>query len=397
MSAPKFEHDTAEMDRLLNGVGEALELTPEQRLRARAEYNALGQWLSQPGTTLGRSEPDVYPQGSTRIGTEVRPLSTADGDACEHDLDAVAEFRRGRPSAMAQYEALFQRLSENPRYRPHLERKNRCVRIDFPGEFHLDVLPALPDDARPETTCIKIPDRERRDWTTSNPKGFAKWFEDQGAQARRQFEHRRRMSMLQKALAPLPELPTFREKPVLNRVVQLIKRRRDVVFMGAETAPRSIILTTLAAEYYDGEVALLPALINVVAKMRAAIDEAWPRRIKVLNPTNPRENFADAWRNDDVAYQRFVDFVRGLESDLVALSQTTGLERVVRLLESLFGSAPVRKSYNVFREELRKAADTGHLRIQKGRGLVAGASTGGVVVPESTHFGAEFFDTIRKR
>jgi hypothetical protein len=387
MTAPNYEQGTADLDRLLNDVGAAVELTPEQKQRAHAEYIALASWLSEPGTLLGRLRVDVYPQGSKRIGTEVRPLDQYGGDACQHDLDAVAESMFSELTAMQQYDAMYDRLAANPRYWPHLERKKRCVRINFPGEFHLDVLPARKDRSRPNTTCIQIPDCERKAWTTSNPKGYALWFEERGATAREAFAKAMRLEALRKAVDPLPSMPSFSEKPVLNRVVQLMKRRRDIVFKGAATAPRSIILTTLAARYYDGEIALFPALLKVVTAIRIAVDQARPARIEVRNPTDERENFADAWGRDDVAYQAFIDFVHKLEKDLIALGTTTGIERVIAVLEGLFGAAPVQKAYRSFREEMRKAADGGSLRVRPGHGLLIGGSAG-LSVPRSTHYGA---------
>lgn len=84
------------------------------------------------------------------------------------------------------------------------------------------------------------PDREQfRHWSDSNPRGFRAWFvarpEDRFMEARAQVE-------------PLPLPEQTDEKPPLKRVVQLLKRRPDIVFEGGESdAPRSIVLTTLSA------------------------------------------------------------------------------------------------------------------------------------------------------
>lgn len=387
MTAPNYRSEAAEIDGLLNGVGEALELTLDQRRRAQIEFANLGRHLSDPGTLLGQQNLDVYPQGSTRIGTEVRPLQGLAGDACEHDLDAVVEAMFTTLTAMEQYEALHDRLAMNLLYRPYLERKNRCVRINFPGEFHLDALPAKKDWSRQGTTSIQIPDRKRNGWVTSNPKGYAAWFETQGALAREAFAKAVQAEAFRRSISPLPTLPSFAERPVLNRVVQLMKRRRDIVFKGTGTAPRSIILTTLAGRYYDGEVSLLVALMKVVRAIGAAVDLARPNRIEVRNPTDERENFADAWGRDGLGYQAFVDFIHKLEKDLIALSQASGIDHVVGLLEALFGAAPVQKAYHSYREEMRTAGESGTLRVHPTRGLVAGG-TAGLVVPRSTHFGS---------
>ena len=56
-----------------------------------------------------------------------------------------------------------------------IELKNRCVRVSYATEFHLDILPACPDRYA-GGTCVVVPDRKVQHWKASNPKGFAQWF-----------------------------------------------------------------------------------------------------------------------------------------------------------------------------------------------------------------------------
>jgi hypothetical protein len=387
MTAIEFETASPEMDSLLGGIGRSLELTPEQRQRARIEFDNLREWLANSvhGAAVSR---ELYEQGSSRIGTEVRPLSDAGGDACEHDLDAVAEHHQSSLGPMEQYEAMHKRLAENPRYKPNLVRKNRCIRIDFRGNFHLDVVPAQPDRASPGTTKIIVPDRLKKQWTHSNPKGFARWFELRGQAAREEFEKSVRQEAWLRGQTVVPHVPTFAEKPVLNRAIQLLKRRRDMVFMGSENAPRSIVLTTLAARSYDGGLSVYSALQTIVASIVEQIDRAHPHRVEVRNPTDGEENFADKWRGDDAAYAKFTDFIRQFAGEIFALRNITGLENVVEALERLFGAEPVQKSYREFSEDFRQAADDGRLRVGNKTGLITVTTGASMIVPRSTHYGA---------
>ena len=68
-------------------------------------------------------------------------------------------------------------LKSNGLYGPKVERKNRCLRLNYERNFHLDIMPACRDTRR-GSTCILVPDRRLQGWSPSNPKGFASWFDD---------------------------------------------------------------------------------------------------------------------------------------------------------------------------------------------------------------------------
>ena len=68
------------VSRLLGATVEELDISPLQYELAVRRYSDLGQWL----VALGIGDPDVYPQGSFRLGTVLRP--TAGGD---FDIDLV--------------------------------------------------------------------------------------------------------------------------------------------------------------------------------------------------------------------------------------------------------------------------------------------------------------------
>ncbi|CAN5651536.1 hypothetical protein BH20ACI3_BH20ACI3_28170 [soil metagenome] len=105
----------------------------------------------------------------------------------------------------------------------------------------MDILPACPD---PEAggTCILVPDREARSWKASNPKGHAAWFEAQAQVT---------AHTIKRYVEPVPTQEDADEKPPLKLATQLLKRRRDIMFLDDwDNAPISIVLTTLAAQHY---------------------------------------------------------------------------------------------------------------------------------------------------
>jgi hypothetical protein len=59
-------------------------------------------------------------------------------------------------------------------------------------------------------------------------------------------------SLVKAHIEPLPQQTEAEDKAPLAVAVQLLKRARDVAFNGTKTAPRSVVLTTLAGQHYAG-------------------------------------------------------------------------------------------------------------------------------------------------
>jgi hypothetical protein len=288
---------------------------------------------------------------------------------------------------MRVYEAIHQRLADHGTYRTMLERKDRCVRLNYEREFHLDIIPAEPaprPDLRWGELAVRIPDRAQAGWTPSNPGGYVRWFHEQAETAR--------LAKAAREAVPLPRPVTPGDATVLALVVQLIKRYRDIRFAEldrAKLAPRSVVLTTLAAMRYDGEQRTSVALHQVVTGMAAAARAAWPGRVVVPNPTNPAEKFCDKFTPE--SYAEFVDFVLRLEAEVTAVlaPSASGLTTLKPQLDTLFGDEPVRKAFIEYADRVAKAAGEGRVRASAGAGLtVVGAATDpGRVVPGHRFFG----------
>jgi hypothetical protein len=127
------------------------------------------------------------------------------------------------------------------------------------------------------------------DWLISNPTGFARWFESRMKLATLLLEKR----MVEAGVGRIDDLPVFRWKTPLQRAVQLMKRHRDIMFVGnCELKPTSNILTTLSGLAYRGESGLSDTLDRCLGDMESLVNSIVPR---VPNPVNPAEDFADKW------------------------------------------------------------------------------------------------------
>lgn len=78
---------TAQMDDLLDRIGRKLQLSETAYQLAQDRYRTIATLL-QKDPRSGRYEPDIYPQGSLRIGTTVKLRGRK-----EFDLDFVCEFK----------------------------------------------------------------------------------------------------------------------------------------------------------------------------------------------------------------------------------------------------------------------------------------------------------------
>ncbi len=312
-----------------------------------------------------------------RLGTTVKPR----GDV-EYDLDFVCEVRGGSWTAMKLYDAVHDRLNAHETYRVRLKKKKRCLCLEYAGDFHMDIIPAIADPAR-GGTCVKVPDTELAGWTPSNPRGYADWF-------------KRRSTVLVERIVksaqaePLPHQSDASEKLPLALAVQLMKCARDVAFNGSDDAPRSIILTTLAGDYYSGGSCVVSAIVETVRGIQHRVRTAAPGPISVVNPSNPDEDFTDGITAE--RQQALASFASMLEAKVFELTQLGG-ERLRIALEKLFDGGPgakirpVSAAFQKYAEQLKSRRDAGTLTASaRGLGVVAPLA-GGIRVPSNTYHG----------
>ena len=366
-----------------------LELTPAQYEDAAAKYGAVGRWLND-GLLLARLVPEVFAQGSIRLGTAVRPLGRD-----EFDVDLVCWLVGGHdglePSLVMRL--VGDRLREHRTYRDMLEPKIRCWRLNYAGEFHMDITPAVAN-SRCSNGGLVVPDRELRDWSPTNPRGYADWFDGQAA-VQPAIEKGLREGV-RAGVEPLPDQIPF--KNVLVRAVQLLKRHRDVWFQGRDsgTAPISIIVTTLAARTYVRAVASrvhrseFDLLLDVLHGMPRHVEirnVGGRRRYFVWNPTTDGENFAEKWNRRPERADAFFAWSRAALDDFRRLSETSGMEAVREHLAGRFGERESGRAMRSVASAVRAARESGHLRVASGVGLTTG--TLGASVRAHTFYGGQ--------
>lgn len=358
---------------IIDNMVKLLDLPDSAYEKARKRYEDLGDWFDRNESVVSENKPHIFPQGSFRLGTAIRPLDESE----EYDLDLACKLKEGISKETHTQQSLKELIRvELEAYRTargiknDLEPKHRCWRIEYQDDlsFHMDIVPCIPADEERKMkvfdsvrnagldeivadsvarTTVSITDDRHKcfekicdNWHISNPEGYAKWFE-----YRMNPEQTR--ILLEKA--QVDDVPLFKKKTPLQRVIQLLKRHRDNWSKdNPEAKPISIIITTLAARAYNGETSVVDALENVLGKMGSLIN---PSRPRVPNPVDPEEDFADRWYRQDCSHLRleenFFSWLLQAQKDFRHILSTTDSEFLCEQMDEKF-------SIHVNRSELAK-------------------------------------------
>lgn len=350
------ETKTRVFDDFLDDLAEELQIPPSRYEEAERRYKTVGTWLHRPGSVFEHANPQVYIQGSFRLGTAIRPVSEKE----DYDVDLVCEVAYTKDqitqenlksllgTEMAGYAKAHGMQPPDP--------GRRCWTLNYAegAQFHLDALPAIPDGAGRRAllesrgivnqwagSAVAITDDEHPEfevfttaWPHSNPKGYAEWFRTRMQFA---FEKRRRKVALMEAVANVEDVPEYKVRTPLQSAIQILKRHRDLAFTEKpDEKPISIIITTLAARSYQQEDSIAAALRSILAGM----DEHIETRLGVSwipNPTDPLENFADKWFDHPERKQAFYDWLGKARLDFAAVEQMGDVSVITKTLEPRLG------------------------------------------------------------
>ena len=378
----------------LEQVCRALELTETQGKLAERHYTAVGEWLAASDDLMLQGVA-IYVQGSTTLGTTVRPLGRD-----EHDVDLVCfvpELVSYMPPAFLKAR-IGDRLRQNDRYGPMLEEKPRCWRLNYAGEFHMDITPAITNPACDRGGEL-VPDKTLRAWKPTNPRGYRALFE-----ARAKLQPRLRLfkgglaedRSAQPSVEPYPS--PMATKGVLRRTVQLAKRNRDVHFAKSDPnlAPISVIITTLAARSYahcvasfefDSELDLLQSIVRFMPIFIK--EQTGPGGVHwyIPNETTAGENFAEKWNARPALAAAFYEWHSRFSADLDTLVSLAGLDQLTKSLTESFGDTPARAALDALTGVVSGARTSGRLTVVPSLGLTVGAG-GGSPVRRNTFYGA---------
>jgi hypothetical protein len=261
---------------------------------------------------LGTRVLGMKKQGSWAQRTIINPAEHAEFDADfmleleEHDGWSPADYQAPVLAALEAY-------VEAQSIKTPAEAKNRCVRVTYANDMHVDVVPYVNRD--PEGQCILNTDTN--DWEETDPDGFTQWVKDKNAIA----------------------------KGNLKLVLRLLKYVRD--HRGYYSDTKSVILTTIVGNLITDETARShPGCYDNVSRAlrRITADLAdWVRyqsiRPEVDDPSpNSSTSFTRRWLQAE-----YDDFRRDIQTvaDLVdaAINTNTSWSDSTEKWRELFGES----------------------------------------------------------
>lgn len=394
---------------ILETLGESLDITPKQYDNLTRSYKAVGEFL-QNDPVFEPYKPIVSPQGSLRLGTIIQPINPDD----DLDVDLVYRLSEKDPTWTQKdlKDKVGTRLKGSTRYAPMIEKKEgrRCWTLlyrdnsDNPKEkYHMDILPSVAgnkyvermtrlfsedySDQTVDQISIRITDKEaknyatstcKEEWLKSNPDGYALWFANR-------CKADETVKLRAEAVVPIEKYN--KDKTVLQRIVQILKRHRDMMFRNdKEDKPISIIITTLAARAYKGEQNLLEGLVNVVDNLEKSITKNDRDEDVVSNPVNPEENFADKWPTHPKRRENFYKWIAAVKKDVHEILDSANKIQIQDTMGRIFGKdAITRASYLLVERRKSKLAVGAALLTSAGE--VVANTVGKIINTSNTFYG----------
>lgn len=327
----------SQLGELLEAIAESLDIPQHLYEDAVLKYEDVGAWLASEDSELQSYSPEIYPQGSFRLGTVIKPLTDED----EYDIDLVCCLRIDKESVT---QGLLKQMVGDRLYRRKdiaqiLEPSRRCWTLNYRGQFHMDILPAIPNKERPPF-AILLTDTDLVRWQKSNPIAYAAWFDD----CMKVIFEEKRATLAKSYQVNVEEVPAWQVKTPLQRAVQILKRHRDFHFQDdQDNKPASIIITILAAKAYRNQEDLCDALVEMIRDMPSFIERRDGKWL-VVNPVDPAENFADKWNENPDRPNAFFAWLEKLREDFSRATQAESLHEVVKALTPALGSGPLTKA-----------------------------------------------------
>lgn len=409
------EQQRSQFHDILNEVGKNLDISETEYNTAVSSYHAVGRQLSKENSLLYPYSPEILPQGSFLTGTMIKPVNETD----DLDIDLVCQLR-GKHEKWTQEilklkigeqlckNEIYKQLLETPDGRRCWTLKYREGATDDTKKYHMDILPsvvefhyrmilensfsAIGKVDNIDELAIRITDKEKEDystevnhhnWLKSNPFGYAKWFENRAI-----VDNVRESSLS----GTIQEVPQFqKEKLPLQRVIQILKRHRDMMFSKAddkEDKPISIIITTLSAKAYTKEKNILVALEKVINDMPNFIEEKYDyesnKKIKwISNPVNDEENFADKWVEHPKRQINFYKWLEEVKKDVVRIKNQRGANLILEMKKS-FGDKAIEKSFNNIGNLMKTQRNDNLLKMSPTTGMLGNE---GVLVRKHNFYG----------
>lgn len=214
-----------------------ISITPSLYETINARYATLEGILNGADDPVLKSA-HIFPQGSIRLKTAIKPLQGVTGDLGTVDADAVVWLENASTTTTDYVlQAIQQRFQDGKRVTADIEELRRGIRIKYADEnpgFHIDITPAR--NLRGNTAecgqgALEVPDR-KQGWKASSPIEYSDWLNNISEKtlpvmAMESFRESAEV-VAKTTVENMPEYDEYVDSNVLRALIKLIKRNRDV-------------------------------------------------------------------------------------------------------------------------------------------------------------------------
>ena len=268
--------------------------------RLEKAVNTVNDYLTENLTGYQKMER----QGSYALGTLIKPVDEND----EFDADIQIVISPNPQWEPQDYvNAIKNTLAGSKTYTDKLRSKIRSVAVDYPGDFHLDVVPRVTINGE-HYVCNRLEN---------------KFEETDGTAYRDWFNERNRIT-----------------GGNLKRVVRLLKYIRD--HKNIFTA-KSILLTTLAGSMFTpsdegtAAVSTVPTTLETVLIRMNDYLRQYPHMPEIRNPVLPTESFNRHWNQSQ--YANFRTWVQTYAVKLQQAEAERSSGKIIELWQGLFSNS----------------------------------------------------------
>lgn len=346
---------------LLKEIFDKLDISQTMYDNATEKYQNIAKVLKDNGL-----DASMYPQGSFSIGTVIRPYK--EGKDKDYDLDFVCQINGTKDEFKPKEikNSVGDILKEDGRYSAKLIEYDRCWTIEYADisdgiGFNIDIVPATSEtqeyikfliisgiDATKAEKAIAITHKENSafTWISTNPAAYTEWFNEKNRVAFQHFIYQKKLNIFNEyrmTYASIEEVPDYKVKTPLQRVIQILKRHRDIYYDRSNAnnlKPASIIITTLLAEIasFSTNIGEGFELLNFAIEELRSMENYFLKRdtlnpSKILasmiskigndnwemkNPVNPEDNLLDCWNNKSATM--FFKWLGEVKEDLLDIN-----------------------------------------------------------------------------
>lgn len=250
---------------------------------------------------------DTIPAGSWAHRSIIKPV----GETDEFDADVLLYITEQNGWLPRDYvENLYAAFRNSSVYKPLAKRMKRCVRIDYAGDFHVDVVPYMERGGAHYITYRLEPEGEGR-FELSDPEAFTAWFEERQRITGNNFVKAVR---LMKYLRDYKN--TFSCKSIILKT--LLGNEVNAIEVSFENSIYSDVPTTL---------------VTLLNKLAVSLPEDMPA---VMDPGGTGDNFTDRYK-DEWNYTNFRNMIMYYANKATQAINEIDRDKSIALWREIFG------------------------------------------------------------